>query len=241
MKNVRVLILLHGYGVRSFFWEPIITFFESKFPQIYTPDLQMDNPTVLLESTKKYILDIKQKANNDIYLVGHSLGGVVASLVCQELGADIIKKVVFIAVPYGEQKISFKSLTKILIKYQLIPNFISRPRFFSKNTPKSVQKKIFKQVVPESEAMIDEILKEKYFHTDLLKGPLTQESLFFISESDKVVPFNQSQKMAEILGSKVILYKKDRKIGHNDYITGPVLSKEVSEKIIDFFIGKNWD
>lgn len=239
---MRVLILLHGFGVRSFFWEPITTFFESKFPQIYIPDLQMDNRTVLLESTKKYILDIKQKANSDIYLVGHSLGGVVSALLAQELGPDVIKKVVFIATPYGEQKIPFKSLTRFMIKHQLIPNFVSRPRFFSKkNTPKKVQKRIFKQVVPESDEMIEEILQEKYFHTDLIKVPLPQESLFFISEADKVVPFNQSKKLAEILGSKVVLYTKERRIGHNDYITGPVVAKEVSDKIIEFFIGETWD
>ena len=180
---MKTLILLHGYGVRSFFWEPIKTFFESKFPQIYVPDLQMDSPTVLLKTSLEYVQSIQQNHPDDeIFLVGHSLGGAVAFLVAQELGPDVVKKVVLIAVPYGEQKVPFKSLTRFLIKYRLIPNFFSRPKFFSKNTPKAVQKRMFKQVVPESDAMIDEVLKEKFFYTDMVKGPLKQESIFFISE-----------------------------------------------------------
>ncbi len=238
---MRVLILFHGYGVRSFFWEPIKTFFESKFPQIYVPNLQMDNPTILIESTREYVQNIKQRHPEDeIYVVGHSLGGVVALLLAQELGSTVIKKVALIAVPYGEQKVPFKSLTRMLIKYRLIPGFLSRSRFFSKKTPKSVQKKMFKQVIPESDAMIDEVLNEKFFHTDLVKGKLEQESIFFISEFDKVVPYEKSKKLAELIGSKIILYSKDKKIGHDDYITGPTIANEVSTKIIDFFKGEDW-
>ena len=241
MNKFRTLILLHGYGVRSFFWEPIKTFFESKFAQIYIPDLQMESATVLIESTKKYILDIKSKhPDNDIFLVGHSLGGVVALLVAKDLGLEVIKKLALLAVPYGEHKIPFKSLTRVLIKYRLIPDFLSRPQFYSKHTPKAVQKKLFKEVVPESDAMIDEMLKEKYFHTDLITGKLPQESIFFISEYDKVAPFKQSVKLAEMLGSTIVLYAKDKKVAHADYIAGPTISNEVSQKIIDFFIGEDW-
>ena len=157
------------------------------------------------------------------------------------MGPEVINKVALIAVPYGTQNIPFKSLTRFLIKYRLIPDFLSRPRFFSKNTPKSVQKKMFKQVVPESDEMIDELLKEEYFHTKLITDKLAQENIFFISESDKVVHFEQSQKLAELLGSKVVFYPKERNIGHDDYITGPTIAKEVSDTIITFFIGQNWE
>lgn len=237
---MRTLILLHGYGVRSFFWEPIITFFESKFPQIYTPNLQMDNLTILLESTKKYVKEVKEKSEADVYLVGHSLGGIVALLVAQDLGPEIVKKVALLAVPYGEQHIPFKSFTRILIKYQLIPKFLARRRFFSKNTPKRVQKKIFKQVVPESDSMLDEILSDKFFHTDLVTKPLDQESIFFMSEYDKVVPFDQSMKLAEIIGATVVKYSKEKKVAHDDFITGPTIAGEVSDKINTFFLQERW-
>ena len=235
---MRTLILLHGYGVRSFFWEPIKTFFESKFPQIYVPDLNMENPTVLVDSTKEYILSIKnQHQEAEIFLVGHSLGGVVAILLAQELGPQVIKKVALLAVPYGEQKIPFKSLTRFLIKHRLIPDFLSRPRFFSKQTPKRVQKNMFKQVVPESEAMINEILNDKYFHTDLITGKLPQDAIFMFSEYDKVVSVAQCRILAEKLGTKAIEYPKDKKVAHDDFITAPTIANEVSARIIDFFSG----
>lgn len=238
---MRTIILLHGYGVRSFFWEPIKTFFESKFAQVLVPDLNMENPTVLYDSTKQFILDIKKKYNTEIFVVGHSLGGVITVLLAQELGPEIIKKVGLIAVPYGEQKVPLKSFTKFMIKHKLIPNFLSRPRFFSKQTPKSVQKRLFKQVVPETEEMIDEILKDKYFHTDLIKGKLPQESIFFLSDFDKIVSSTQSRMLADLLGSKVITYTKDKNVAHDDYIASPKLSSDVSGKIIKFFLNQSWE
>lgn len=239
---MRTLILLHGYGVRSFFWDPIKTFFESKFPQIYVPDLDMENPTILLESTKKYVQHIQDHhPEAEIFLVGHSLGAMVALLVAKDLGPEVVKKVVLLAAPYGEQKVPFKSLTRFLIRYRLIPNFLSRPRFFSKNTPKQVQKRMFKQVVPESDAMIDAILAEKMVFTDLIQGTLLQESMVLCSEYDKVVPIQQSVTLAELVGSKVIQYPKERKIAHDDYITAPTIADEVSTTIVDFFKGQGWN
>ena len=68
----KTLIFLHGYGVRgNWFWEPIKTFFESKFAQIYTPDLQMDDISTLIDSTKTFIYDIANKYDTKIYVIGH--------------------------------------------------------------------------------------------------------------------------------------------------------------------------
>lgn len=241
MVILRTLILLHGYGVRSFFWDPIKTFFESKFPQIYVPDLNMENPAILVQSTKEYVRQIKQMHPEDeIYMVGHSLGSAVALLLAQDLGLDVIKKAVMIAIPYGEQRVPLKSLTRFLIKYRLIPDILSRRRFFSKQTPKQVQKRMFKQVVPESDTMIDEILKDKFFHTDLIKGKLPQDCLILCSEYDKVVPYKQSKILAELIGAQLELYPKDKHVAHDDFITAPTLANEVSEKIVSFFRGDNW-
>lgn len=239
---MRTLILLHGYGVRSFFWEPIKTFFESKFPQIYVPDLIMEDPTKLIATTKNYVQQIKNNhPDAEIFLVGHSLGAVVALLVANDLGPNVVKKVVLLAPMFGEQHVSFKSFTRFLIRYRLIPNLLSRPRFFSKNTPKQVQKRMFKQVVPESDALLDAVLADKIIYTDLIQGTLPQKSMILCSEYDKVVPVQQSLKLAEIIGSKVIQYPKERKIAHDDYITAPTIADEVSTTIVDFFKGQGWN
>ena len=138
-----------------------------------------------------------------------------------------------------------KSLVRFLIIHKLIPNFLSRPRFFSNQTPKEVQKKLWNQVVPESKQMVDELLKDTPFYVekDLIKE-LQQDSLVIGSEFDKVVPITYLQDFAEkIKAEKIIIYEKEKKIAHNDFVSAPIISQEVSETIISFFLGKKdiWD
>lgn len=234
----KTLIFLHGYGVRgNWFWEPIKTFFESKFAQIYTPDLQMDDISTLIDSTKTFIYDIANKYDTKIYVIGHSLGGVVGTLACQDLGVKVIDKFAAIAVPFGDQNIPFKSLVRFLVRYRMIPGFISRPRFFSKHTPKEIQKVLWKKIVQENQAIQNLVLgADKWFHTDLIKQHLTQESIVFASEADKVVPWHGTKLFSERIGANLVLFPRNRNIKHNDFIASPMISQEIAEKIIDFFL-----
>lgn len=232
----KTLIFLHGYGVRGYYWEGIKPFFESKFAQVFNPDLQMRDINLLIKSTKKYISDIVNKYDTTVYLIGHSLGGAIGALVCQDLGSAI-HKFAGIAVPYGEQQITFKKFTRYLVRHQLIPGFLSRPRFFSKQTPKSVQKSLWKRNVLESEKLQDILFSDQWFHTKLLNGALDQDSLVIASESDKIVSWEQSQEFANKIGAKYYYkFKREQNVGHNDYITAPIISQEVAERIIKFFI-----
>lgn len=241
---MRTLILLHGYGVRSFFFEPIKTFFESRFNQIFIPDLQMEDPKTLHQSTLNYIKELHGKyPDSEIFIIGHSLGGIIGSIVASEL--DIIAKLAVIASPYSIEPVKYKSLVRFLIIHQLIPGFLSRPRFFSSKTPKKVQKMLWKQVVPESESMVDELLNETPYHIEnnLIKK-INQDSIVIGSEYDKVVPVHQLKMLAEKIGAtKTIIYPKEKKIAHDDFVTAPIIAQEVSETIIDFFLGKKeiWD
>jgi len=232
----KTLIFLHGYGVRGFFWDGIKPFFESKFPQIFSPDLQLKDIDTLIESTKVYITNIANKYDTTIYIIGHSLGGAIGALACQDLGTEIIHKFAGIAVPFGEQQISFKKLSRILVRYSLIPSFISRPRFFSKQTPKSVQKSLWKKVVKESDELQEILFSDQWFHTDNLNKTLAQDSLIITSESDKIVPWEQSQEIAKGIGAKLHIFKKDQKVAHNDYVTAPIISQEVAKRILEFFL-----
>ena len=237
--TLKTLVFLHGYGIRGNFWNPIKPFFESKFNQIIVLDLDMKNIDSLLTSTKNFIKnEIHEKYSTDIYIIGHSMGAALALILAQDLGPEIIKSVVAIAPPFGTQKMKYKKFVKFLIKNQLIPKFLSRPRFFSKQTPKSVQKLLFDQVVPETEEMIDELLKDTFFITEYLKG-ITQDSLVLLSESDKVVNYKKSLELSSILKGEFFIYPKAKKVAHNDFIAAPIIAQEVSNKITNFFFGKN--
>jgi esterase/lipase len=241
---MRFLVLLHGYGVRGFFFEPIVTFFESRFTEVLTPDLDMANMDILIDSTRTYFESLHQKyPTAEIYLVGHSLGGILAILIASMLGTNIIKKIAVISSPYGKRKIPFKKLVKFLIVHQLIPSFITRPRFFSPQTPKSVQKKIWRQKVSESIQMIEEMLSESPNYLDFITS-IEQNSIVIASESDKIVSYEECIKLAEkINAAEILVFEKKRKIFHNDFITAPLIAQEISEKITTFFLGKKniWD
>ena len=91
--------------------------------------------------------------------------------------------------------------------------------------------------------MVDGILSENPFFMPLI-SKLEQPSIIFGSESDKVVSDVMVKKLVEkIEATECVIYDKKRNIGHNDYITGPIIAQEIAEKIITFFLGEKniWD
>lgn len=230
---LRTMVLLHGYGVRSDFWTPVTTFFESKFPQIFTPSLDMTTLDRLVETTSDYLTNLKERYDTNLFLVGHSLGGSLAATLAHELGPEVVHKVVVMATPYGQRTVKAKGTQRFLIRHQLIPWFLARRRFFSKQTPKEVQKMYKRQIVPETDELLEVALADEWWHTSRV-GKLEQESLAIYSEADKIVPGHQTQQLAEVLGADHYVLPKKRKVGHNDLVTAPLVAQEVAEKIIDF-------
>lgn len=242
---MKTLVLLHGYGVRGFFFEPIKTMFESRFNHVFNPDIDLTNVESALDSSVNYFENLHIKyPESEIYIIGHSLGGILASIIAHKLGVNVINKIAVIASPYSTQKLKYKRLIRFLIVHKLIPSFVSRPRFFSKNhTPKSVQKKLWKQVVSESEEMVDELLADEPFHLKHLHK-LEQECIVIGSEYDKIVPIDSVKAFFDVIdGKEYIEFPESKKISHNDFITGPMIAQEISDIITTFFLGKKeiWD
>ena len=237
--KIRTLIMLHGFGVRGFFWDPYKrSSLEHKFHQVFAPDLDFTNIEVAIESTKRLIQNYYEKYGKlgPIFVIGHSLGGILASIAAKDLGIEVIKKVILMATPFGENNASKRSIgfQRWLIKNDwLLPGFLTRPRFFTKKTPKKIQKDLWKKVVKENNEMIDHIISSKWFHTELFLKPLQQETLIIASRDDKVVNIEQAEAFAKVLRAKTKIYEK---VGHDDLIYAPNVAKKVIEDIIEFLL-----
>ncbi|MFP4509218.1 MAG: alpha/beta hydrolase [Spirochaetaceae bacterium] len=232
--NAKTIICLHGYGVRSFFWEPILPELRDMFPDVITPDLQMKTIDTLLATT---CTAIQEKARLDgvpLVLLGHSLGGIVAALCAQELGPSIVGSVIIIASPYGTRETVPGPFARFLLATGLIPDALVRPRFFSPATPVADQKYVFAQAVPESSAMRQTILQRKWFHTDAFGQPLRQPALVIASTEDRIVPSAESRQFAEVLGATYTEFDARHNVGHDDFVWAPDIAAQVMQHIQSF-------
>jgi predicted alpha/beta hydrolase family esterase len=231
--------MLHGFGFRGFFWDPYRhSDLQNKFHHIFTPDLNFENIKTAVESTLDTVLFYHDKYGKlgPFYLVGHSLGGILAAIIAKELGPEVIDKIVLIASPYGETASSERSIKfqRWLIKHDwLLPDFLTRSAFFTKKTPKDIQKTLWNKTVKETPEFIDEIISKKYFHTDLFSQPLVQKSLMIASKHDKTVNFEQTEVFAKILGASTKIYEI---VGHNDLVYAPNVASKVIQDIIEFLL-----
>ena len=231
------LIMLHGYGVRSFFWEPFLNSkLKNQFNYMLTPDLDFSNIDTAVSSAKSCIKDAYAQygKSGSLIVIGHSLGGVLSSIAAKELGPEIVNKLIIMASPYGDT-----GLSNSAIKFQLwllshdwlLPDFITRPQFFSKLTPKSVQKKVWEQAVKENENLLPGALTKRWFHTDILTEKLPMKSLFISSKKDKLIPFNQTEEFAKTIGAEMFVLENCR---HDDLVFAPSIASAVIDRIEKF-------
>ncbi len=204
------------------------------FPDVITPDLQMKNIDTLLESTCEAI---RAKARLDgvpLVIMGHSLGGIIAALCAEKLGRSAVGHVIIIASPYGARDSVPGPVTRFLLRMRLIPDALTRPRFFSRSTPIEDQKYLFARAVPESPELQAEIFKPVWFHTDRFSEPLPQRALVIASSRDRIVPSSESRQFAEVIGAEFIEFNGTQNVGHNDFVWAPDTAAKVMSHIQSF-------
>jgi len=232
------LVLLHGFGVRAFFWDQVRPHFARVFDHVLSPDLQTENITTLLDTTKALLSRRAEEDGAPLSLVGHSLGGVVAAIAARDLGPEQIEQVAVVASPFGERRSVPNPVVRFLLKHHLIPDFLTRPQFFSKHTPKELQKELFEQAVDESPELMSLAFQKRWFHTDFFPEGLFQRSLAIYSEADHIVHPEETKQFAEALGAEIRLFPADRGVAHDDLLVSPTISREVADWIIAFFEGR---
>ncbi len=231
---LKSVICLHGYGVRGFFWEPVRPLLQEAFPEVLTPNLKLQNTRTLLDHAEEIVHGKSKLDRGPVVLIGHSLGGVAAAMCARHLGSRVVSKVVILAAPYGEQERVPGTVTRFLLRHQLIPNVLIRSRFFTAKTAPEDQRRIFDHAVRESKELQDEIFERRWFHTDYFPPPLEQPSLVVASAYDKTVPMQQTLQFADALDAERIVLDYSRKVAHNDMIWAPEVRRSLFPDIVGF-------
>ncbi|HUX51981.1 MAG TPA: alpha/beta hydrolase [Spirochaetia bacterium] len=233
----KTLIFLHGFGVRGRFWNGFTDYFATpaggSFTRIVAPDLQTTDINTLVETTTE-LVQSEAERNGGVCLVGHSLGGAVAAVVASRLGDDLVRRLVCISSPFGTNRSRLTGVIRLLIRHHLIPEFAIRSRFYSKQTPKEIQKRMFSEVVAETPALLDAVLAETQFHTTVLTHRLSQPSLVMASEADKVVPVAQSKALAGAIGAELSIFTASERVAHDDMIAAPAVRIRAQQILGDF-------
>jgi pimeloyl-ACP methyl ester carboxylesterase len=229
------IVCLHGYGVRGYFWEVIRPHLETLYERVLTPDLRMNTIESVLQSGRDVVTEASRQDGAPVAVVGHSLGAVVAALAAKELGTERVERAILLAPPFGEKAEVPGKLVRFLLKHHLIPDFLSRPQFFSRrHTPLTIQKSMFKRAVDESAELQTFLFRPKRFHTDLFDGPLAMPVLVVASEGDRIVPARESVEFAERIEAALSVYGARRGIGHDDLTCSPQIAAELAERIRSF-------
>ncbi|MFP3959165.1 MAG: alpha/beta hydrolase [Spirochaetaceae bacterium] len=231
------LVCLHGFGVRGYFFEIIAPYLRAQYRRVLTPDLRMDTLESVLHSGRNLLTEAAREEGAPVAALGHSLGGVVAALAARDLGPNTIDRIVLVAPPFGENTAVPGPVVRFLLKHKLIPDFLTRPQFFSSHTPKDIQKSIFRRAVDETPELQAHLFTPRRFHTDMFEAPLHVPALVTASEADKIVPVEESRRFAERLGAELAVWEAQRNVGHDDLVCSPTIAAELAERITLFTEG----
>lgn len=227
------ILCVHGYGVRGSSWQWLRGALAKDTATVETPSIQMDTIETMISDTRNRVQDLAARHDGPIGLVGHSLGAAILSILTQEKLPDRVKGVILISPPFGEQAAPGKIMSFLLQK-QLMPQFLIRPRFFSKKTPKARQKEIFDNAVPESDQLRDSVFTAHWFHNEILTKESSVSALVVASDADKVVPSWQSKELAERIGAETWISPQSDNIGHDDYLGAPLIVDRLAREVVRF-------
>ncbi|MHA1713105.1 MAG: alpha/beta fold hydrolase [Candidatus Ranarchaeia archaeon] len=231
MYNTNAIICLHGFGVRGWFFDPIKRLFQGK-RFILAPDLDALR-TLGRTQQALHILKENSKSKGPCFILGHSLGGVIAVLAANTM-QNKVAGLILIATPLHGPKGNrlTRWFQKFLIKRKLIPDSIAWPKFFSDITDHATQKAFFTKVVQEPPTLIDEVFQSDYPHIAHLCN-IRVPTLCIGSYDDRTVSTAEIKGLAQQIPNAELWLTT--KLNHSELIYGPTMhTKPVFEKINSF-------
>lgn len=231
--NHTTVVLLHGYGVRGFFWDPMQQVLAERGVRVHAPDLEMSDIDDGLRQIAEVVRHEVDTSGAAVTLVGHSLGGVLAALSARALGAELVARVGIISSPFGRvRRGPLAPLLRLALATGLIPADRVRPRFFGPDIPVDAQRALFDRAVREQPHLRRLPWQREWFHTRSFPEGLPQPAVVVASAADQVVPVDQTRAFAAALGADYHEFPAEDGMGHDDIGVSLSWARRVTERIL---------
>ena len=222
---------------------------DQKSVQYSLVDLDFTSLDNAFESSIESVREImRNHPNRNFVLVGHSLGGLFAIFVAQQLG-DAIHKLIIVNTGLAPKRVAIKAmqqmqinrLSKFIKKIGMrmlfsgqLPKWLTRSLFFTDDTPEHVKLELSKHKVREKRSFLMEHFNSKRIWNSNLdrihfSGPDNVLSVF--GSKDKTTPKRAFMFLINKLNASHKIYQGS---GHNDIITADKYNKNFVNDIISF-------
>ena len=224
------LILIHGFLGSSKMWEPQINFFKNHF-RVITPDLPgfgKSNKVKSHNSIKSIanlLMDcIEEKKIDKFYLLGHSMGGMIAQEIAKKYGNKIAKLICYSTGPRGEMPGRFESVDQSRKNFkkkglEITAKNIAKTWFVRKENAKYFDICIEAGKQTSTKAADDALIAFKNWNgVDTLKN-IKNETLIVWGDRDKSYNLQQIKILEKnIKKSKLVIFKN---CAHNVHLEQP--------------------
>ena len=110
-------IFFHGVGIRSPFWNSIVPKLKSESINYTLVDLDFSSLDSAFKSSIESVRTLmKEHPERNFVLVGHSLGGLFAVYVAQQLG-DAIHKLIIVNTGLAPKRVAMKAMQQMQINF----------------------------------------------------------------------------------------------------------------------------
>ena len=224
------LILIHGFLGSSKMWEPQINFFKNHF-RVITPDLpgfgksNKAKSHNSIQSIANLLMEcLEEKKIDKFYLLGHSMGGMIAQEMAKKYGNKIVKLICYSTGPRGEMPGRFESVDQSRENLkkkglEITAKNIAKTWFVRKENAKYFDICIEAGKQTSTKAADDALIAFKNWNgVDTLKN-IKNETLIVWGDQDKSYNLEQIKTLEKsIKKSKLVIFKN---CAHNVHLEQP--------------------